>query len=192
MPEESVASHMNPVKGFPKLLIDRMYNSAGSLEDNARLAADRIFNIRRSRYELITGEAGENVFGAGLGSALAELDKLEEEHLSLFLGKQTTKITSAEYEVMPSGDKENYIVCRFSTTDGLLPTEDLSGQPIVLETTPLNHLSTEGFAVVEKPSKDDRAYRIADDVVCRVISGNIEIASEIIPIFQFGKTVYLR
>jgi hypothetical protein len=192
IPEETVASHMNPVKGFPKLLIDRIYNSAGSLEDNARAAAARIFDIRKNRYELITGEVGENVFGAGLGSALAELDKLEEEYLSLFLGKQTTKTTSAEYEVVPAGDKENYIVCRFLATAGLLPKEDLSGQPIVLETTPLNHLSTEGFTVVEKPKDTDRAYRIADDVECRVISGNIEIVSEIIPIFQFGETVYLR
>jgi hypothetical protein len=193
----ATASHMNPTKGFPKLLIDRMYNSAGSLEDNARLAADRIFDIRKSRYELITGEVGENVFGAGLGSALAELDKLEEEYLSLFLGKQTTRTIFTEYKLAPTADKENYIVGRFSAADGLLPVEDLSGEPIILEITPLGNVSENdilaaGFTIVDKPSKTDRAYGIADDVVCRVISGATEIASETIPVFQFGRTLYLR
>jgi hypothetical protein len=195
--ELMIVSHMNPASGFPKLLVDRMSNSDISLEDNARSAAQRIFDIRKSRYELITAEAGENVFGAGLAAALAELDKLEDEYLSLFLGKQTTKTTHAEYKITPEAGKENYIVGRFSDTGGLLSAEDLSGQPIVLETNPLNTLSYEnlmnaGFTVVEKPTKSDRAYRVADDVMCRVVFGNTEIASESIPIFQFGKTLYLQ
>jgi hypothetical protein len=188
----TIASHMNPAEGFPKLLIDRMSNSAVSLEENAISAANRIFDIRKSRYELITAEAGENVFGAGLGSALAELDKLEEEYLSLFLGKQTTTTIHRQYRVIPTAGKENYIVCRFSNTDGLRPTEDLSGQPVVLETTPLNNISTAEFTVIERPAKTDLAYRIADDVSCRVVFDNTEITSETLPVFQFGRTLYLQ
>lgn len=194
---ESKALHMLPSEGFPKLLIDRMSNSELSLEENARLAALRIFDIRKSRYELITGEAGENVFGAGLKAALAELDKLEEEYLSLFLGKYSSQTTSKEYSVVPSADKDNYIVCRFSPTDGLVAVDELSGQPIVLETSPLKNITEKnlaavGLTLVVEPAKNSQAYRVADDVVCRVVSGSTLIASETIPIYQFGRTLYLK
>lgn len=185
-------THMNPAKGFPKLLVDRMSNSQLSMEDNAQLAAERIFNIRKSRYELITGEAGENVFGAGLSSALKELDRLEEEYLSLFLGKQTGKTITKQFKVTPAQGKQTYIVCRFSNIDGLLPQDDLSGQPVILETKPLGNISTAGLPVVNKPIKTDQAYQIADDVLCRVIVDNAEIASATIPVYQLGQTIYLR
>ncbi|MDR0908019.1 MAG: DUF4831 family protein [Rikenellaceae bacterium] len=190
--EASIVSLMNPAKGFPKLLIDRTSNSSLSLEENARAAANRIFDIRRSRYELITGDAGENVFGAGLGSALAELDKLEEEYLSLFLGKQTTVTRHRQCKVVPTAGKETYILCRFSTVGGLLPSGDLTGEAIVLETIPLNNISTAGFTVVQKPDKTDRAFLVADDVSCRVVFDNTEIASETLAVLQFGRTLYLR
>lgn len=185
-------SHMNPAKGFPKLPVDRMSNSQLSLEDNAKLAADRIFSIRKSRYELITAEAGENVFGAGLRSALDELDRLEEEYLSLFLGKLTSRTVSKQYKAVPAQGKQNYIVCRFSNIDGLLPQDDLSGEPVVLEITPAGNVSTAGLPVVDKPAKTDKAFRVADDALCRIIFNGVEIASETIPVYQFGQTVYLR
>lgn len=186
-------SHTSSRKGFPKLLIDRMSNSQSGLEDNARAAADQIFKIRRSRMDLITGEAGENVFGAGLESALAELARLEEEYLSLFLGKQFDTPVTKRYRVIPVQGKQNYIVSRFSETGGLLSDDDLSGEPIVLELKPRGTASTAGLNVVtDKPAKTDRQYRIADDVACRVICDNAEIASRVVPIYQFGQTVYLR
>lgn len=185
-------THMNPPKGFPKLPIDKLSNAQSTLEENAKRAADQIFKIRRSRYELITAEAGENVFGAGLQYALEELDHMEEEYLSLFLGKQSTSTTSKQYKVTPVPDKQNYIVCRFSSIDGLLPDDDLSGQPVVLDLKSLGSTSTEGLTVVEKPSKGDKPYRVAEETSCRLIFNNSEIASAVLPVFQLGKTVYLR
>ena len=187
--KSSLTSHMNPRKGFPKLLIDKTSNAQLSLEDNARLAADQIFKIRKSRYELITGEAGENVFGAGLANALDELNRMEEEYLSLFLGRQFNTTVVRQYKVTPSSGKLTYIVCRFSNTDGLLPDDDLSGNPVVLETKAMNTVSTEGLNVQAKPTKS--VWRIADDTRCRIIFNNIEIGSATIPVYQFGQMVYL-
>ncbi len=189
--KSGLVSHMNPNAGFPKLQIDRMSNSQLSLEDNARLAADQIFKIRKSRYELITGEAGENVFGAGLENALDELNRMEEEYLSLFLGKQVNTTVVKQYKITPSADRHTYIVCRFSNVDGLLPDDDLSGQQVVLDTKALNAISTEGLNTMPKPSKSAPAYRIADDALCRIFFNNTEIASATIPVYQFGQTVYI-
>ncbi len=184
-----LASHMNPAKGFPKLLIDKTSNAQSSLEDNARLAADQIFKIRKSRYELITAEAGENVFGAGLASALDELDRQEEEYLSLFLGRQFNTTVVKQYKVTPAAGKQTYIVCRFSSIDGPLSADDLSGEPVVLETKALNTASTNGLNISPKPTKT--AYCIADDASCRIVFNNKEIASITVPVYQFGQTVYI-
>ncbi len=58
-------THMNPANGFPRLTVDKTSAAAVSLEESARLAAEKIFEIRKSRFDLITGEVGENVFGGG-------------------------------------------------------------------------------------------------------------------------------
>lgn len=183
-------SHMNPERGFPKLSIDKSSGAGLGLEESASLAAAKIFEIRKSRYELITGEAGENVFGAGLGDALNELNRLEQEYLALFLGRQTNTVTTRQYRIVPTQDKLTYIVCRFTQTDGLLPEDDLSGMPIVLELKP-SEISTEGVDITLRPSAKNPAYHITSDVQCRIIVDGTEITSTVIPVYQFGKTVYL-
>lgn len=77
----------------------------------AQDAANAIFSLRRHRIDLVTGEAGENVFGAGLKAALEEIDRLEQEYLSLFLGKQFRQRIVREFSVVPSR----------TTGDGRLP-----------------------------------------------------------------------
>jgi hypothetical protein len=72
----SSPSHMQPSNGFPRLTVDKTSAIAMSLEESARAAAATIFEIRKARLDLITGEAGENVYGGGLESALAELSRL--------------------------------------------------------------------------------------------------------------------
>ena len=86
----------------------------------AQDAANAIFSLRRHRIDLVTGEAGENVFGAGLKAALEEIDRLEQEYLSLFLGKQFRQRIVREFSVVPSKDEPATVVCRFSDTAGLL------------------------------------------------------------------------
>lgn len=185
-------SHMNPEHGFPKLTVDRMSNAQQSTEESARAAAARIFEIRKNRYELVSGDAGENVFGAGLGDALRELDRLEEEYLALFLGKETHTTIIGRYAVTPVQNVLNYTLCRYTETDGLLPTDDLSGAPVVIELEPTGDpVSTEGLNIAKNPGPKTPAYRIAADVRCRVVFEGRELASTVIPLYQFGETVYL-
>lgn len=71
--------------------------------------------------ELITSEAGEHVFGAGLQAALAELDRQEQAYTELFLGKRVTTTSVERITVVPDAGKQKYILCRFSPDRGLLP-----------------------------------------------------------------------
>ena len=158
-----------------------------SLEDAARSAAEQIFALRRHRLELITGEAGEHVFGEGLKSALNEIDRLEQEYLELFLGKQVRTTAGYRYLVYPSADKKQYIFCRFSPAAGLLPENDLSGDMVVLQIEPSGNTSCS----VEAGPKESSVVmcRVADPSTCTVIAGGQEYARAVLPLFEFGRTV---
>ena len=84
-----------------------------STEQMAADAANAIFTLRKRRFDLVTGEMGENVFGAGLEAALKEMDRIEAEYLSLFIGKRYTQRIVKTYSVLPAAEGAT-IVCRFS------------------------------------------------------------------------------
>ena len=163
-------SYLDSDTSFVKVSVDRLSLVEKSPESMAQDAANAIFSLRRHRIDLVTGEAGENVFGAGLKAALEEIDRLEQEYLSLFLGKQFRQRIVREFSVVPSKDEPATVVCRFSDTAGLLSADDLSGRPVLLELAPEN--KAQSLAPERRASKDSRGtilYRVADMVNCRLM-----------------------
>lgn len=176
--------------GFVNVPVDKVETVELSLEEMAAEAAQTIFTLRKRRFDLITGEAGENVYGAGLQAAIDEMRRIEEEYLALFLGKRFTQQVVRKFQVLPEAGKNSVIVCRFSETGGLLPDNDLSGRPIVLELTP--EKKAQNLTLPRPAGKDTRGmvhYRIADIVRCRVVDGKEVMISERIPVYQFGTIV---
>lgn len=172
---------------FARIQPDKNDMTIPALEDAARTAAESIFSLRRHRTELITGEAGENVFGEGLEAALAQIAQQEQALLELFLGKHVLTTRTRRYMVYPKSDKKQYIVCRFSPAAGLLPESDLSGDLVMLQIEPSGDTS----ATVELTGKDPWAVscRVADPSACVVISGGREYARAVLPVFEMGRTI---
>ncbi len=173
---------------FARLQPDKTDLTTLSLEDAARVAAERIFSLRRHRLELITGEAGENVFGGGLAAALAEIDRMEQSYLELFLGKHVVSTSTHRYVVYPQADKKQYIVCRFSPAAGLLPDSDLSGDIVLLQIEPSGAPVAAGLEAGPKES-NVVTCRVADPSTCTVLSGGHEYARAVLPVFEFGRTI---
>ncbi len=183
-------SNIESDTGFVSVPVDRRETVEMSLEDMAADAASTIFTLRKRRFDLVTGEAGENVFGAGMQAALDEMRRIEDEYLALFLGKRFTQKVVRSYEVLPEAGRNSIIVCRFSETAGLLPDNDLSGRPIVLELTP--EKKVQNTVLPSRNPKDNRGtvfYRVADAVRCRLTDGRDVLLSERIPVYQFGAVV---
>ena len=179
-----VMTHAASDDEFARLQADKNDMAVLALEDAAREAANTIFSLRRHRIELITGEAGENVFGEGLKAALAEI---EQSYLELFLGKRVVTTETRRYVVYPQSDKKQYIVCRFSAAAGLLPESDLSGDMVLLQIEPSGNTAT----AVEASAKESNTVtcRVADPSVCTVIAGGREYARAVLPLFEFGRTI---
>ena len=186
-PEKHTYIYAEADDEFPRVLIDKTSVQVPTLEDAARDAVNTIYSLRRHRMELITAEAGENVFGEGLKSALAEIDRLEQSYLELFLGKRTITTSSHRYVIYPQTGKQQYVVCRFSAAAGVLPDNDLSGDMVMLQIEPAEP-QTAGIAAGERePSVV--SCRVAAPSKCKVICNSLQFESVELPIFEFGRTV---
>lgn len=187
VPAEAV-SHIAAAGEFTRVLPDRMSMTSKSPEEGARAAAQAVYDIRKRRMELVSGDYAETVFGEGLKTAVERLDKIENEYLELFYGKHTVTYETVRYCVSPEEGKNTQIVARWSESGGLLPESDLSGQPILLEYKPM------GYAIAAYPEPSRRAakgqaaadYIVADNVACRLLEGKKELAHRTIPIYQMG------
>ncbi len=176
---------------FARLQPDKMEMLTSSLEDSARQAATTIFALRRNRMELVTGEAGENVFGEGLARALEEIDRLEQSYLELFLGKRVITTQTRRYVVTPEKSKTQYIVCRFSASAGLLPANDLTGDVVLLQLSPSDTMLDE--TVVAGPKESNYVTcRVADETLCTLSYDRKELVQKVLPVMEFGRTVNIR
>lgn len=181
---------VNPLaeEEFEALSIDRTDLLQPTDEEAAMLAAKRIFQLRRSRLDLITGEAGEHVFGEGLKSALEEVERQEKALVELFLGRRIVRTSTHRILLTPNSEKRQYILSRFSPQSGLLPVSDLAGEIVLLEITP-----SEPYAVEEAPEKSTQVVtcRVAAPSLCSVQSGGHELGSATLPLFAYGKRVQM-
>ena len=177
-------------EGFEGVQVDKMSASEPALEEAAAQVARTLFTLRQRRFDLVTGEAGENVYGAGMQAALDEMKRLEDEYIALFLGKRTVVQEIKTVDAIPVAGRNTMIVCRFSESGGILPDNDLSGEPVVLELTPENKAAA--TVVNRGGSRDSRGtvyMRMADIARCRLMLDKTVFATERIPVYQFGQTV---
>jgi hypothetical protein len=139
--------------------------------------------LRRSRFELVTGDFGDGVYGAGLESALREMDKMERELLAMFYG--TTSVTqSTERIIYPvNASQTTSVIARLSATSGIVEKNDLSGEIIMVVITP---------SQMEYPASAEKgkvAYRYANNAEVVVALGQQVMARRILPLYEFGQTV---
>ena len=121
------------------LPINKNSATVQTTEEQAAATAEMIFSLRKHRLDLITGEAGENVFGAGLKAALEEIARIEKECVDMFYGAKTIKEESCTFNVTIDPATTNYMVCRFSDKVGIVAADDLSGKPVVIKVETEKH-----------------------------------------------------
>jgi hypothetical protein len=186
-------SYLGSDTEFARISAERTSSSLMSTEDAAQQAAQAIFSIRRHRMELITGEAGENVFGAGLKDALETLDKKEQEYLELFLGKKIVTTTTQTYTIPLSVDVTEYNIASINAQTGLQSATAANSEVIKLmlvpsaETPKFNYINE-----VDASSKSATAVRIANLSTCAVVVGDKAIGEvATLPIYELGRTAYI-
>lgn len=179
--EESLPATLS----FPAVLPDKVSVSALGAEEAAKEAAEKIFELRRVRLELITGELGDGVFGAGLESALREIESIEKSYMELFYGKRAEHTFTHRVYMSVDPERKNQVIARFNAEQGLLSSENLSGDIIMVAIQPSD------MECPESNIKGKATYRYANNATVVITLGQRLLTSRILPIYEFGQTVIL-
>lgn len=190
--EVTETSYMGSASEFAKVLPDRMSATAVSEEEAAANAAQAIFSIRKHRMDLITGEAGENVFGAGLKDALAALDAAEQEYLELFFGKRVVTTSVERVVVSMVEGVQSYAVARISSSAGVVAADAKDGDAVTLEVAPSGRARLSSIVEADPKSKTAVKVRVADPSTCTVKVGDKVLTSAVLPLFEMGRTAYIN
>lgn len=178
--------------GIEKVPVQQSQIVEKSPEKKAEEVANLIFTLRQKRIDILTGETDVIYSGEAMGAVLNEITRLEQEYLSLFLGKSTKENQTIIFDIIPAAgnNKQMYIAFRISDSQGLLPANNVGGRPIVLE------LVADGEQIQSVTSQEAAAttkgriaYRKPVTVTARVLDGQTILMQGRVPVYQFGKVL---
>jgi hypothetical protein len=101
-------------------------------EDYVQEITAEIFAIREKRLNLLSGAPGAP--GAPVTKeALEALQELEDQYISLFMGKKIPHKVVRRFTFVPEKGKETATIFRFSEREGITTKNNVSAQPYILE-----------------------------------------------------------
>ncbi len=176
--------------GYGKVAVKQDMIVEKSEEMRAAELAKMIFSLREQRMSIITGDTDASYSGEAMGAALQEINRLEQEYMSLFTGYSEFGTQKMTFDVTPEKDRDNqiYIAFRISDTAGLLPADNLAGKPVVLEIMPeaISAPVTDGKKV-KKSKVPGIIYRIPATCSVRLTDGMTVIMQSKVPVYQLGE-----
>ncbi len=161
-------------------------------EQKAAEAAETIFNLRNSRFSLLTNADDEPLPDGKSFEVMAdELGKMEENYVALFIGKTTKQTCEFSFDFVPgSKTVKGEVFFRFNEERGVLPKTDLSGRPIVIDVIKAENLAARqsGLSTSENPNagKSGLYYRTPGMAEIRIMDGSAQLAGARAAIAQFG------
>jgi Domain of unknown function (DUF4831) len=160
-----------------------------SFEEKAAEAASDILKLRKKKAMTLASKSDKlPPDGAAYQVMTVELDKILDNYVALFSGKRIKKTYQLSFDVVPDGKANKGLVAfRFSPTAGVLPENNVSGKPIMLEIEPNNELKQKIDASgTNEASTKGIYYRIPVVAQARLLSGADILAQARFPIAQFG------
>lgn len=160
-------------------------------EQKISKAAQRILECRRIQYEIAAGLVDElHPDGEAYKVSLKELKKIEEDYLSLFVGKSIYEKETFGFDYIPKSGGKSEAVFRVSEENGIVPANDLSGKPAMIEFEIDKDLTQKytGLIKSDNPAAGHSGvfYRIPGRATIRIVYDMNVIATTRATIAQFG------
>ena len=168
---------------FVRVPVEEAYQVQKTPEMKAQEAADMVLKARRERFNISTGNTDATFSGEALGAAIAELDRVEKEYLTLFTGYTVSREQSGSFDIVPSAGtrRQQYPAFRLNGKEGIV--SEGPGTIYYLEFDP-EEISDVAAAVRE--SKNVVHYRIPAACHVRLTSGGRTLFESRIPVYQLG------
>ena len=166
---------------FVRVPVEEAYQIQKTLEMKAQEAADMVLKARRERFNISTGNTDATFSGEALGAAIAELDRVEKEYLTLFTGYTVSREQSGSFDIVPSGSTRRYTAFRLNGKEGIVT--DGTGTVYSLEFSP-EEVSDPQTAL--RDTKNVVHYRIPAVCNVRLTTGGRTLFESRIPVYQLG------
>ncbi len=163
-------------------------------EEKAFEASKFIFKIRKRRFKLLSGQYEVFPEGTALETSVRELNQLEKEYMSLFIGKVESDTVKRIFTYTPHANEplQRVTLFRFSEETGFYTSSEDQGTQIILvvrdmeENKLLNQLqlpitSLENVLLFREPDKG----------AIQVLYGSYELMESVVPVYQFGALIPL-
>jgi len=127
------------VNKAPELTFNTLIDNPGltgrtAADQRAVQAANRILRARSIRFDIAAGQLDEfHPDGGAYQQSMQELYDMENELLSLFVGKSATENYTFSFDYMPLSPVRGEVIFRFDDNRGFLPKTDLSGKPVMMD-----------------------------------------------------------
>lgn len=156
----------------------------------AREAADKIAEIRKAKFNLVSGYYETAYNPETFNKMFEKLDDMEAQYTSLFLGKRVKKTVVKTIYVIPSKEVTTQTVAKFSETEGLTSGTAGYGNPITVQTLPLNAtaaINAPSQSAVESMSYENKLfYRVPEMANVKVSYMNETLLEERLVVNQLG------
>ncbi len=163
---------------------------ATSTAKRAELAATKIYELRQSRNDIISGNADQMpADGAAMKLALDNIDRQEAALTAMFLGTAQKSTSVRTYTVVPtSDDSQRTIGARMSVTEGPVDLDDLTGIPVYIEIKTVERASLPRNEKGEEKKfpKGGLAYRIPGTADVRATASGNTLFDANIDMAQMG------
>lgn len=162
---------------------------ASSTAKAAELAAARIYELRQTRSDVISGNADQMPSdGQAMKLVLENLDKQEETLVAMFIGTVSHSTQVRTYTYTPGTNTETVVLARLSATEGLVDSDNLAGAPIYLsmQVTERGTLPKNEKGEVKRFPKGGLAYRIPGQALMQIYTATENYAEFSAPIAQLG------
>ena len=168
-----------------------------SLELKAEEAANFIIKLRKRKFRLLTGQNEGAVPDEGTHVTIEELNRIENEYLSLFTGKTYSETMVKVYEYLPLTNTKNdqQILFRLEENEGILDPLSAKGRPFSLEikcldiTTVLDRIKV---SAILSETENALVYRLPDLARVNLRFDGDMMAEGKFSIFQYGTLVTMN
>ncbi len=165
---------------------------SSSTAKRAELAAQRVFELREMRSDLLSGQSDNTPpDGRAMQLVLDNLSAQEAALTAMFAGTTKTSTAVRTISIVPdSAEIDRMVLARISPVDGIVGADDLSGTPLTLSLrisgSPELPLSDKGEP--KRFPKGGFAYNIPGEATVEISYDGETIASATVPLAQLGIT----
>ncbi|MBQ6100787.1 MAG: DUF4831 family protein [Bacteroidales bacterium] len=175
---------------YPKSNLIDLVSMGKSNAQLAKEVADKIEEIRKAKFNLISGYY-ETAFNPETFKLMYEkLDAMEEEYTNLLLGNHVKKTVVKTVYVIPNKEVPTQTVAKFSESEGVTVGTSGSGTPIMVQTLSMNTtaaINAPSQSAVELMSYENKVfYRLPEMANVKVTLGRDTLIEDRVVVNQLG------